>query len=220
MSSSLSNRIMKIAQDHSRKVKECGATLAQMIELWINGDVEEAKKRYELLIEIEKNADIIKSRLTTEIAEADMLGLIGKDTDFSSLILKTDQIIDYSEGTGQRLTFCTWKELPPVVKDKAIALSEVILESTMLVRDAFYALENNPDKILKICDDIDAKESKSDKIFRELQRILYSDQLKDVDLRLILPFLDAMEHLEDMGDIAESVAARLKIIYIARFGSK
>ena len=32
--------------------------------------------------------------------------------------------------------------------------------------------------------------------------------------------LDAMEHLEDIGDIAESVADNMRILYIARFGSK
>lgn len=220
MSSGLSNRIVKIAIDHSRKVKECGSTLARLIESWLKGDETETGKLYELLIDIEKDADKIKNSLTVEIAEADMLGLIGKETDFTSVILKADQIIDYAEGTGQRLNFCTWRDLPDEVASKAIELSEVIMEAIILVRDAFFAFGNNPDKILKICAQIDVAESRSDKVFRSLQRHLYSEDLESVPLRKILPFLDAMEHLEDIGDIAEQVADNLKIIYIARFGSK
>jgi predicted phosphate transport protein (TIGR00153 family) len=221
MESGLSNRIMQIALDHSRKVKECGSTLAQLVELWLKGENEEAKKKYELLIEIESEGDKIKNNMIKEIAEADSLGLLGKESEFTSLILETDQLIDFSEGTGQRLVNCRWKNIPSEVSEKALELSEIIMEAMIKVRNAFFTLTNNPDKkVLKLCTDIDKLESKSDKIFRELQRILYSDELKDVSLRKILPFLDAMEHLEDIGDITEMVADGIKILYIAKFGTQ
>ncbi|MFX0100254.1 MAG: DUF47 domain-containing protein [Candidatus Hodarchaeota archaeon] len=220
MSSGLSNKIIQIALDHARKVKDCGTTLARCIELWFKGEYDEARKLYEFLVEIENDADKLKNSIFMKVAEADMLGLIGKDSDFTSLILKTDQIVDYGEGTAQRLMNMNWKNIPDNVKAKAIELSEVIMNTLILVRDMFFAISDNPDKIIKLCTQIDKAERESDLIFRELQRILYSEELKDVDLRIILPFLDAMEHLEDMGDIAERVADNMRILYIARFGSK
>lgn len=215
-----SNRIIRIAKEHSRKVKECGKTLAQLVELWVKGDIEESKKRYDLLVEIEADADKIKNSMIKETAEADALGVIGKEFDFSSIILQADGMIDYAEGVGQRLLNCTWRKLPDIVTEKAIELSEIIMVSMKLIRDAFFALSDTPDKTLKICNEIDKYERKSDISFRELEKILYSDDLKDVNLRKILPFLDAMEHLEDIGDISENVADSLKILYIAKFGIK
>ncbi|MHA1892231.1 MAG: DUF47 domain-containing protein [Promethearchaeota archaeon] len=220
MEGRLSNKVLQIALDHARKVKECASTLAQVIEHWVKGEREEAQKKYELLITIEKEADKIKNSLTLEVAEVDMLGLVGKEMSFTGIILKTDQLIDYAEGTAQRLIYCSWTDIPADVMDKAIKLSEVIMDALFKVRDVFYSLQNNPDRILKYCKDIDDLERESDKMFRELQKILFSDALKSVDLRIILPFLDAMEHLEDMGDIAESVADSMKIFYIGKFGSK
>nr|MDO8111110.1 DUF47 family protein [Candidatus Sigynarchaeota archaeon] len=216
---SLSNRIMQIALDHVRKVKDCGASLSQCVELWVNGNIDGAKKKYDQIVEIEAAADKLKNSLTTQIAEVDALGLVGKELD-PNLIMKTDSLVDYAEGVGQRLLNCSWRKIPEIVKKKAIELADVIMQAMALTRDAFFALNDNPDKVLKICNDIDIAERKSDVAFRELQRILYSDDLKDVDLRKILPFLDAMEHLEDIGDIAEQVADTLKLLYIAKYGVK
>ncbi|MHA1716839.1 MAG: DUF47 domain-containing protein [Promethearchaeota archaeon] len=219
MSSSFSNRITQISIDHSRKVKESGVALSNCIEAWLAGDDEKAQKYYMLLEEIEEEGNQIKDKLIREIAEVDNLGLIGNVQNLSSLVLKTDQLIDYSEGTAQRLINLTWHDIPNTVQDKAIELSNAIMEALKLVRDAYYAIGSNPDRVLKICREIDVYEKTSDKIFRDLEKILYSDDLKDVSLRKILPFLDAMEHLEDIGDIAESVADSIRILYISRYGS-
>lgn len=217
--SSFQNRIMSIALDHVRRVKDCGTSLAQCVDAWVKGKNDAAKKKYDQILVIEADADKLKNSLTTQIAEVDALGLSGKIMD-PNLIMKTDSLVDYSEGVGQRLLNCSWQNLPASVIEKAVALSDVIKKTTGLVRDAFFALNENPDKVVKICNDIDSAERDSDKIFRELETILYSDDLQDVDLRKILPFLDAMEHLEDIGDIAEQVADSLKILVIAKFGTE
>ncbi|HME51385.1 MAG TPA: DUF47 family protein [Candidatus Lokiarchaeia archaeon] len=216
---SFSNRIQQIALDHVRKVKECGASLAQCVDAWVRGKNEIAEKKYQQILAIEAEADKLKNSLTSQIAEVDALGLSGTIMD-PNLIMKTDSLVDYSEGVGQRLLNCSWRNLPAAVIEKAVALSDVIKQTMGLVRDAFFALDDNPDKVVKLCNDVDAAERKSDTIFRELQTILYSDDLQDVDLRKILPFLDAMEHLEDIGDIAEQVADSLKILTIAKFGTE
>lgn len=220
MESGLSNKIHAIALDHARKVKECGLVLAQCVDAWLSGDIDGARKRYDLLVEIEHDADKMKSGLVTLIAEASALGLIEKEKDLSGIILKADSIIDFSEGVGQRLLNCSWRGLPAIVTEKTAALADVIKLAMFLIRDAVFSLNEHPDKVLKLCSEIDDAERKSDVIFRDLQKTLYSDELKDVDLRKILPFLDAMEHLEDIGDIAEQVADSLKIFHVARHGGK
>nr|MDO8119560.1 DUF47 family protein [Candidatus Sigynarchaeota archaeon] len=155
-----------------------------------------------------------------ETAEVDKLGLLAKDSDFSTLVLKADSIIDYAEGVGQRLMFCKWQKLPNKVSQKAIQLSEAIMDAAVLVRELVFAYFEKADKVPRICNQIDGAERKSDVLFREIQGILFSDDLNDVDLRKILPFLDAMEHLEDMGDLAEQLADSFKISYVAKFGVK
>jgi uncharacterized protein Yka (UPF0111/DUF47 family) len=217
--SSLTNRIMQIALDHARKVKEAGQVLSQCVEAWVKGKASDAKKKYEQLVEIEAEADRHKNLLTTQLAEVKALGLLEKEMD-PSLILKSDSLIDWAEGTAQRLLNCSWQKPPQIVVDKAIELADIIMQALALHRDAFFALNDNPDRVVKLCNEIDIAERKSDVSFRELQKLLYSDALKDVDLRKILPFLDAMEHLEGMGDIAEQVADSLKLLYIAKFGMK
>jgi uncharacterized protein Yka (UPF0111/DUF47 family) len=216
---SITNRIMQVALDHARKVKEAGQALSQCVEAWVKGDLNEAKLKYQLLVDIEAAADKSKNTLTTQLAEVKALGLLEKEMD-PSLILRSDNLIDWAEGTGQRLMNCSWRKLPKIVVDKAIELADITMQALALHRDAFFALNDNPDRVVKLCNDIDIAERKSDVSFRELQKVLYSDELKDVDLRKILPFLDAMEHLEDMGDIAEQVADSLKLLYIAKYGTK
>jgi uncharacterized protein Yka (UPF0111/DUF47 family) len=217
--SNITNRIMQIALEHARKVKEAGQALAQCVEAWVKGKIDESKLKYQQLVEIEADADKSKNMLTTQLAEVQALGLLEKEMD-PSLIMRSDNLIDWAEGTGQRLMNCSWRKLPKSVVDKAIELSDIIMQALALHRDAFFALNDNPDRVVKVCNDIDVAERKSDVSFRELQRLLYSDELKEVDLRKILPFLDAMEHLEDMGDIAEQVADSLKLLYIAKYGAK
>ncbi|MBN2150925.1 MAG: DUF47 family protein [Candidatus Lokiarchaeota archaeon] len=215
----ITNRIMQVALDHARKVKEAGQALAQCVESWVKGDLDDAKLKYQQIVDIEAEADKFKNALTTELAEIKALGLLEKEMD-PSLILRSDNLTDWAEGTGQRLMNCSWRKLPKIVADKAIELADITMQTLALHRDAFFALNDNPDKVLKICNDISQAERKSDISFREMQKVLYSDELKDVDLRKILPFLDAMEHLEDMGDIAEQVADSLKLLYIAKYGMK
>ncbi|MEX2681954.1 MAG: DUF47 domain-containing protein [Candidatus Sigynarchaeota archaeon] len=215
----ITNRIMQVALDHARKVKEAGQALAQCVEAWVKGNIDESKQKYQQLVEIEAEADKDKNMLTTQLAEVKALGLLEREMD-PSLILRSDNLIDWAEGTGQRLMNCSWRKLPKTVADKAIELADIIMQALALHRDAFFALNDNPDRVLKVCNDIDLTERKSDVLFRELQKILYSDDLKDVDLRKILPFLDAMEHLEDIGDIAEQVADALKLLSIAKYGTK
>jgi uncharacterized protein Yka (UPF0111/DUF47 family) len=218
-SNSITNRIMQIALDHARKVKEAGQALAQCVEAWVKGNIDGAKVKYQQLVDIEAEADKSKNMLTTQLAEVKALGLLEKEMD-PSLIMRSDNLIDWAEGTGQRLMNCSWRKPPKSVADKAIELSGIIMQALALHRDAFFALNDNPDRVVKLCNEIDVAERKSDVSFRELQKLLYSDELKDVDLRKILPFLDAMEHLEDIGDIAEQVADSLKLLNIAKYGTK
>lgn len=210
---------MQIALEHARKVKEAGQALAQCVEAWVKGNIDESMIKYQQLVNIEAAADKSKNLLTTQLAEVKALGLLDKEMD-PSLILRSDSLIDWAEGTGQRLMNCSWRGLPKVVIDKSIELADIIMETLALHRDAFFALNDNPDRVVKLCNDIDIAERKSDVSFRELQKVLYSDELKDVDLRRILPFLDAMDHLEGMGDIAEGVADSLKLLCIAKYGTK
>ena len=199
-------------QDHLRYVLDSVKELRNLIENWLKGNKASIKIHIEKLQTIEDQANKIKWKLLDEISEAETML---HQQDYMRLILTIDEIVDYAEGTGHRVTMLeAWQPDPTsasFIRDMMDALFKMI--STL--REVIFVLTQNTEKSQKISRTIYDIERDIDRLHRGMLKHVFSLNLDYKTLYVAANFTD---HLEQMADIVENVMDAIRIIAVARRG--
>jgi predicted phosphate transport protein (TIGR00153 family) len=196
-------RALTACQDNLRKVVDVTRKIPQLVELFLNGDKDQARQ---LFSEIRMGEEeVLKARrlVSQELAEIGAI-LISRE-DFLRFTNLSSEIADFSEGIAYYLIEImahNWK-VPDDIRKELLKLSEAVFDGVLKLRETMMVLSYGPQKIMEKAKDVEIAERTVDDIYRGLQIKVLSSKL---DLPVLLLLRDILQLLENSADKAEDAA--------------
>ena len=205
-------KMLDTLQDHLRYVLDSIKELRNLIENWLKGNTESIQDHIEKLQDLENQANKIKWKLLDEISEAETMM---HQQDYMRLILTIDEIVDYAEGTGHRVSMLVSWEPDETSSSFIRDMMDALFKMISTLREAIFVLTQNTEKSQKITRDIYEIERNIDKLHRDMLKHVFS---LDLDYKTLYIAANFTDHLEQMADIVENVTDAIRIIAVARTG--
>ncbi|MHA1644993.1 MAG: DUF47 domain-containing protein [Candidatus Freyarchaeota archaeon] len=204
--------VLEIIQDHIRKILSAVKALAPFLEAWLNGNEKEMEELLSKISQAQSEAEEIKLELLDELSVA--ATLIQRE-DMMRLVLITDEIVDYAEGTAFRLKgLKNWKPESKIVEDLRNLVATMI-RSVETLRESIFTIVEDAEKAKKAAEEIDKLERFMDQIHRAAEQTLFD---LDLDHRTLIRLLNIVTNLEDAVDTTRRAADAVRIIAVARQG--
>jgi predicted phosphate transport protein (TIGR00153 family) len=202
-------RALDACQDHLRKVLDTTRRVPQIIDCYIKGDRENARKLLEEIRSGGEEVDRARRLVSQELAEIGAI-LISRE-DFLRFTNLTSEIADFSEGIAFRLIELmehNWS-VSGDLKKELLKLSEAVLDTVMRLRETMMVLSYGSAKTMEKAKDVELAERTVDEIYRKLEIKLLSTKL---DFPALILLRDVLQLLEDSADKAQDAADAVRIL--------
>jgi predicted phosphate transport protein (TIGR00153 family) len=130
--------------------------------------------------------------------------------DIQTLTSALDNIVDYINGTSQRIGLYKPKSFPPLFK----AIADVIYEAAKEIEFSVHGLRNvgkNREKIFEACINLNTLENKADDLYHDGISTLFQEEKDTIEL---IKNKDIFATLEKTVDMAEDASDIFKTILI------
>jgi len=157
---------------------------------------------------VERNGDKIHNKIFQQLNKSFITPFDRED--IQKLADTVDDVLDYINGTSQRISLYKPNEFLSIFLDMSNIISDAVKE----IETAIVALENitkNKDKIIQCCININTLENKGDDLYHQCIMELFENE-KDVPE--LIKKKEIIETLEKCVDKTEDVADVLKTILI------
>ena len=202
-------RALDACSDNLRKVVDVTRKIPQVVEYFVAGDKENAKK---LLAEIrEGEEEVVKSRrlVSQELAEIGAI-LINRE-DFLRFTNLSSEIADFSEGIAFYLIEImehNWT-IPPDIKTDLANLSSAVLDAVLKLRETMMVLNYGSEKTLERAKGVEIAERIVDEQYRVLTIKILRSKL---DIPVMFLLRDILQMLENSADKAEDAADTARML--------
>lgn len=196
-------------------------TVVNSVEELVNGtnlakvgkemEFQESLKRH---IDIERDADNFRRRITAELAKGEIppderVGLM-------RLVRQIDWISDWALEAHRILSVFMFSGISDEIKDSCIEMLKTIRNCALTVQECIQKLaDKNIDETLKLCDQVERLEEDVDVQYQNARRLVYQLGRSDIylgSLILLIQFLDA---LENIADKCEDTCDQVRVIVVA-----
>ncbi|MFA4991558.1 MAG: DUF47 family protein [Candidatus Omnitrophota bacterium] len=206
---------ISILQDAQKHVEETYMTVSYFsdaVKAFIQGDLTAKTAAIENVRESEHRADVLRSKMVTELSEG--LLLPPDREDLLHFVKALDRIADWTNGSARILGFIEHKLPDGVLKNIATA-TDLILTSVSKLKEAINALtKNDLKRALADCEDVDRIEHDADDQKKVLIESLIHAKLEPVTFFLCYQLAEYLEgvtdKIEDAADFMKTVAIKSK----------
>ncbi len=163
-------------------------------------DYSDADEKMRVITDLEHAADDINDKIIDKLNHTFITPIDRED--IYAIANGLDDGVDFLQGTLQRTIMYRIKEIRPT----ALKMSELLIEATVEIKEAFsllHKLQHREKKILEHTANVCKIESRGDKLYREEVARLFSSEHDPVE---IIKWKDILEYLEDTLDHCETVA--------------
>ena len=203
--------VLEIIQDHIRKILSAVKELSPFLEAWLTGNENEMEEILSKISKAENEAEEIKHALLDELSVAALL----QREDMMRLVLITDELADYAEGTAFRLKgLKNWKPDHTLTEDIRNLINTMI-NSVETLRESIFTIVEDAERAKKAAEEVDKLERFMDQIHRATEQTLFE---LDLDHKTLIRLLNIVTNLEDAVDTARNAADAVRIIAVARQG--
>jgi len=201
-----------ILQDAKKHVEETYKTVSyfeEAIKAFIQGDLTAKTAAIENVRESEHQADVLRSKMVSELAES--LLLPPDREDLMHFVKSLDRIADWTNGAARILGFIE-QRLPENVLKNISSSTDLIFNSVSKLKEGIDALtKNDLKKALSDCEDVDRLEHEADDQKKVLIESLIHAKLEPVTFFLCYQLA---EYLEGVTDKIEDAADLIKVVAI------
>lgn len=183
-----------------------GAVLMNEVML----DYSKADAKMDEIVDLEHEADAINDKIIDKLNQTFITPIDRED--IYALANGLDDGVDFLQGTLQRMVM--YHTAGPV-KQGAIALTKLLIESTQEIIKAFtllHNIKNNQQEILKCTHKIGKLESEGDLLYRREVAYLFehvTDPIEVIKWKDILEYLEnTLDHCEDVSDMIRGVVMK------------
>ena len=201
--------ILEDAQKHVEETYKTVSYFADAIKAFIKGDINAKSAAIENVRESEHQADILRSKMVSELSES---LLVPPDReDLMHFVKSLDRIADWTNGAARILGFIEHRLPEDVLKNIATA-TELIFTSISKLKEGIAALiKNDLKKALADCEDVDRLEHEADDCKKALIESLIHAKLDPV---IFFLSYQLAEYLEGVTDKIEDAADLVKVVAI------
>ena len=204
--------------EHAQKVKECVSVLRDCLTTYCDGDYGKSEKLSEKVIELEHEADLIKSNITAHLPKEILLPVDVRI--FLQLLSEQDSILDFAENTVVWLHFRKTK-VPKEIKDdllnhlyKVLECIESFEKVIFHVKEviSFTGSSKLRDKIKETIKEVHLKEWEDDQIGRTFAKKTFNLAIDPLSIYHLLKLGDLIgqiaKHAEHAADRVRTMIAR------------
>jgi len=173
-------------------------------------DYSKADAKMDEIVDLEHEADAINDKIIDKLNQTFITPIDRED--IYALANGLDDGVDFLQGTLQRMVM--YHTAGPV-KQGAIALTKLLIESTEEIIKAFTLLKNiktNQQEILRCTHKIGKLESEGDLLYRREVAYLFervTDPIEIIKWKDILEYLEnTLDHCEDVSDMIRGVVMK------------
>ena len=201
--------ILKDAQKHVEETNKTVHYFSEAVAAFIKGDLSAKTQAIENVRASEHEADILRSKMVSELSES--LLLPPDREDLMHFAKSLDRIADWTNGAARLLGFLEQK-LPENILKNISSATELIFTSISKLKDSIRALTNNDlKKALADCEDVDRIEHEADDQKKTLIEAIIHAKLEPTSLLLCYQLA---EYLEGVTDKIEDAADLIKVLAI------
>ncbi len=195
---------MKLSQRHLSKINDLTKTFRKFVEAFVRGNLDDMRKLYEDIFDIEREADNEKEKIIIEVSRGPFHPIDRED--IMRLVLTMDDIAANIKSASRKMLYSNPESVPTDVKNEFLKLGDMIIEIVSRLETALDALIKGSKDTLKLADSVERKEEEIDDFRVELiAKILkWGDETGKLSSLLMLK--EAVENLENASDKAEDVA--------------
>jgi len=203
---------LSILQDAQKHVEETYKTVqyfADAVKAFTQGDLNAKTVAIENVRESEHQADILRSKMVSELAEG--LLLPPDREDLMHFVKTLDKIADWTNGAARLLGFIEQKPPETILKNIS-AGTELIFKAISKLKESIEALSKNDlKKALADAEEVDRIEHEADDQKKLLIEAIIHEKLEPTSLLLTYQLA---EYLEGVTDKIEDAADLIKILAI------
>jgi len=204
--------ILRDAQKHAEETHKTVTYFAEAVKAFIKGDLAAKTEAIENVRESEHQADLLRSKMVSELSES--LLLPPDREDLMHFVKSLDRIADWTNGAARLLGFIEHK-LPENVLANISASTGLIVNSISKLKDGIAALtKNDLKKALQDCEDVDHLEHEADDYKKILIESMIHAKLEPITFFLCYQLAEYLEgvtdKIEDAADLVKVVAIKSK----------
>lgn len=204
--------ILQDAQKHVEETYKTVSYFADAVKAFIKGDLNGKMAAIENVRESEHRADVLRSKMVTELSEG--LLLPPDREDMMHFVKSLDRIADWTNGAARLLGYIEHKLPENILKNLSTATG-LIFTSVSKLKDGIHALtKNDLKKALSDCEIVDRLEHDADDQKKVIIESLIHEKLDPVTFFLCYQLAEYLEgvtdRIEDAADLVKIVAIRSK----------
>ncbi len=201
--------ILQDAQKHVDETFKCVSHFADAVKAFIRGDLEAKTVAIEKVRESEHQADVLRSKMVSQLSES--LLLPPDREDLMHFVKTLDKIADWTNGAARLLGFLEQK-LPDTILKNIASATELIVNSVAKLKDGIQSvIKNDLKQALADCEDVDRFEHDADDQKKTLIESIIHVKLEPATLLLSYQLA---EYLEGVTDKIEDAADFVKVVAI------
>lgn len=201
--------ILQDAQKHVEETYKTVTYFAEAVKAFLAGDANAKAIAIENVRKSEHQADILRSKMVSELSEGVFLPPDREDLMHFAKTL--DKIADWTNGAARLLGFIEQK-MPENIAKNISSATGLIFNSITMLKEAIHSLtKNDIKKALSCCEEVDKLEHEADDQKKVLIGEIIHTKLEPTNLLLCYQLA---EYLEGVTDKIEDAADLVKIIAI------
>jgi predicted phosphate transport protein (TIGR00153 family) len=181
-------------RDFTDRVVTIVDELAEVVMFFVVDDYESLEKTVKKLDRLESEADDRKAEILDSLAGGGVFSM-GR-ADLSRLVASVDSIANYAAGAADRIAMRRFT-MPPELNRLLVEMVRIDLEAVRKLRDAVFAMRGDFRETIEIAIEVDAIESRADKVFAEMYRFMFD---MDTDFKTFHQVKSIIERLESIAD--------------------
>lgn len=213
VSSSISREALQSVVNHLNLICEVSRSSLEFFKCFKENDLDGVQKFFSEVFNYEREADNVKRRILEELSKG-FIHPIDRD-EIIRLVLAVDDIAAYIKAASRRATLVDPKLVDYEVKFYAVVMAEKVLQAIELLKEAVIALHSEPNKALRIANDVEKIEEEVDEIrLKALNKVLRSCDQSEISTCIVSK--EIIDSLENSADRCEDSADVIRVIAVLR----
>ena len=199
--------------EHSKATVMAIEQLDRCINFALQGKREDLVRSFDILQLKEKEADLLKRKIISELAKGDLP--VSEREDLMRLARQTDDVIDWINETGRILVEFNLRDMPDDIKKITVDISQVITSCVIKLDDCIEKLTNREfQDALKAADEVERLEEQMDGLYQMARRFISGLKTETVEIGQAILLSEFMDALETITDRCEDSCDEVRVIAV------
>ncbi|HIH72417.1 MAG: Phosphate transport system regulator PhoU like protein [Thermococcales archaeon 44_46] len=207
------NNVFATIDRHLDAVNSTIVKLRELVEAYLNGEVEGAEALMKEVEELEREADTLRREIETMLYQGAFLPV--NRGDYARLSELVDSVADAAESAAHSLILAKPK-VPSDLKDEILELLDYSLRTYQLLEKAVKALNTNVDEAIEYAKKTEIAEEEADKIEYSLLRKVFESEKITTFAKIIWD--KVITKIGDIADRAEDASDQVLLMALKRRG--